>query len=222
MKFIICLLFSIVAFSQTKPLELKIDSISTSTTEDNHRKYILHYHITNLHDKAVSFVLNTKSIIPIQGGSLRSNPYYKIYENEKSFDVSRIFVGEKTTRMFADRKALEKYQDSILNVIKNKTPDQLLLEKKQTFLNNIQKLEPKETLNFEAILVWRKERYFQSDVYEYYIDEKEKYYLELHMNLMREELLSEFSEEEKNELLQDKELTKGWYTSNKVAIDFSE
>ena len=220
MKFIICLLFSIASFSQTKPLELKIDTINSSQDEDNDRRFVLQYHITNLSDKAVSFVLNTKGLIPIGAGSLRSNPYFKIYENGKSFDAQGIFTSGK--RKFESEKAVQDFNDSIRNLFAKKTLEQLLLEKKKNFLNNIQKLEPKETLNFEAVLNWNKQRYFKNDVYEYYIQEKEKYYFELHINLMKEELLLDFSEEERNEILKDKTLTKGWYTSNKVLIDFSE
>ena len=220
MKFIICLLFSIASFSQTKPLELKIDTINSSQDEDNDRRFVLQYHITNLSDKAVSFVLNTKGLIPIGAGSLRSNPYFKIYENGKSFDAQGIFTSGK--RKFESEKAVQDFNDSIRNLFAKKTLEQLLLEKKKNFLNNIQKLEPKETLNFEAVLNWNKQRYFKNDVYEYYIQEKEKYYFELHINLMKEELLMDFSEEERNEILKDKNLTKGWYTSNKVLIDFSE
>ena len=220
MKFIICLLFSIAAISQTKPLDLKIDTIKSSTDEDNDRKFVLQYRITNLSDKAVSFVLNTKGLIPIGAGSLRSNPYFKIYENGKSFDAQGIFTSEK--RKFESEKAVQDYNDSIRNLFVKKTLKQLLLEKKRNFLNNIQKLEPKETRNFEAVLTWNKQRYFKNDMYEYYIQEKENYYFELHINLMKEELLIDFSEEERNEILKDKDLTKGWYTSNKVLIDFSE
>jgi hypothetical protein len=39
---------------------------------------------------------------------------------------------------------------------------------------------------------------------------------------MTEELLLNFSEEEKKEVLKDKILTKGWFTSNKIEIDLSE
>jgi len=222
MRFIICLLFSITAFSQSKPIELKIDSINISSIEDKERMYSIHYHLTNLSDKAISFVLNTKSIIPINGGSLRPYPYYKIYENDKSFDASGIFFSKNTQISFNDEKALKKYQDSIINTFKNKTVEQLLQKKKENFLNNIQHLKPKETLNCIAVLYWDKKRYFKNDAIEYYIEEKEPYSIELHVNLMKEELLLDFSEEERNEILKDLNLTKGWFSSNKVLIDFSE
>jgi len=72
------------------------------------------------------------------------------------------------------------------------------------------------------MFLWDKERYHKNDVIEYFIEEKEKHFFELHINLMTTELLSNFTEEEKKEVLKDKTLTKGWFTSNKVEIDLSE
>ena len=222
MKFIICLLFSVTVFSQTKPLELKIDSIKTTNTTDKDREFIINYHITNLTDKPVSFVLNTKSIIPISSGSLMTSPYYKIYENDKSFDAEGIFFSKNIEYSFNSEQALKKFNDSIDTVIKNKTYEQILAEIKEKFLSNIKKLGPKETIILQTKLYWNKQRYIKNDDIEYYIEEKEKYFFELDINLMKEELLSYLPEEQRKEILKDKDLTKGWYTSNKVPIDFSE
>lgn len=222
MRFIICLLFSITAFSQSKPIELKIDTIITSNTEDNRRKFTIQYHMSNLTDKPITFVLNTVSIIPIGGGSLRPNPYYKLYENKTSIDLSGIFTGEHKSRIFKSEKEYNSYRDSLTNYIKNRTPEDLMKLKRANFIDNIQKMKPNETKNFTAILLWDKQRYHKNDVYEHYIQENEQHFFELHINLMKEELLLTFSEEEKNEILKDQNFTKGWFTSNKVAIDFSE
>ena len=222
MKYLILLLFSFPVFAQSKPIAIKIDSVATSTTEEGRRKFNIYYQITNTTDKEISFVLNLKNIIPIGSGSLRPMPYYKLYENETAIDVSSIFTGEKEMLYFKDEAEMYRYTDSITALIKNKTPEQRQLEKKEDFLNNIQKMSPKEVKNLEAIIVWDKNRYHRNDAIEYYIEEKEKHYLELHINLMTEELLLNFPEEEKKELLKDKILTKGWFTSNKVEIDLSE
>jgi hypothetical protein len=222
LKYLVILLCSINAFSQSKPIELKIDSIKTTNTDYGRREFRIQYHITNLSDKLISFVLDTTDIIPIGGGSLTPNPYYKIYENDTSIDVSHILSGERKTRSFKDEAEYNIYRDSLMNYMKNRTPEQIAQSRKDGFLENIQKLEPKETKYFNTVLAWDKNRYFKNDVIEYYIEEKEKHFLELHINLMSEELLMNFSEEEKKELLKDKALTKGWFTSNKVEIDFSE
>lgn len=222
MKIIIFLLLSLITFSQTKPLELKIDSIRSSDTNDKDREFVLNYHITNLSDKSVSFVLNTKSIIPINSGSLRPNPYYKIYENDKPFEAEGIFFSKNIELSFDSDEALKRYQDSITIAFENKTLEQLLKEKKERFLSNIKSLGPKETMKLQIKLYWNKERYYKNDPIEYYIEEKGNYYFEINVNLMTAELLSDFPKEEINEILKDKNLIKGWYTSNKVPIDFSE
>lgn len=222
MKFIICLLFSITALAQSKPIEIKIDSITATETDYGRRKFTLQYHITNLTDSPISFVLNTKSLIPIGAGSLSPSVYYKLYENETSIDVSGIFTGDRVLRSFKDEAELNRYRDSLMNYMESRTPEQLSQIRKESFLENIQKLAPKETKHFAEVIHWDKERYHKNDVIEYYIEEKEKHFLELHINLMVEELLMKFSEKEKKEVLKDKVLTKGWFTSNKVEIDLSE
>ena len=220
MKFILCLLFSITALAQSKPIELQIDSIKTSNA-DQEREFVISYHITNLTDKSISFVLNTKSATPIAYGSLRPSPYYKIYENDKPFEAN-VFFSKNIELVFDSEEALNRYRDSIDIAIRNKTPEQLSTEKKEKFLSNIKTLKPKETLALQIKLYWSKQRYFKNDEIEYYIEEKEKYFFELHIHLMKEELLLDLDETERNALLKDKVLTKGWFTSNKVEIDFSE
>ncbi|WP_162126566.1 hypothetical protein [Flavobacterium phycosphaerae] len=222
MKNLFFLLFSITFFAQSKPIELKIDSIQTTNTDDGRRKFVLYYNISNLTDKPISFVLNNNTIIPIGSGSLRPFPYYKVYENETPIDISTLFTGDKTISYFKNEAELNRYQDSIMASIKNKTLEQLHQEKKETFLNNIQKMEPKETKNYEAVFVWDKNRYHRNDTIEYYLEEKEKHYIELHINLMTEELLMDFTKEEIQEILKDKHLTKGWFSSNKVELNLGE
>jgi hypothetical protein len=208
MKLFLCLLFSIAVFSQSKQIELKIDSITISNTDDA-RRFTLHYHITNLTKKPISFVLNP-------------SVYYKLYENESSIDVIGIFNDEKETRSFKNKAEFDTYRDSLMNYRKNLTPEQLLQIKKENFLKNIQELASNKTIHFTKILIWDKQRYHKNDVIEYFIEEKEKHFIELHINLMAEELLLSFSEAEKNELLKDKTLTKGWFTSNKMEINLGE
>lgn len=222
MKYLVLFLFCITAFSQSKPIELKIDSLTSSNTDDGSRKFTLQYHITNLSDKPVSFVLNTNSLIPIGAGSLNPAVYYKLYENESSVDVSGIFTTTKGTRYFKDETEYKRFEDSLTIALKNRTPEDKTQKRKAFFLNNIQTFKANETKYFTEELIWDKKRYHKNDVIEYYIQENEKHFFELHINLMREELLSNFTEEEKKEVLKDKILTKGWFTSNKVEIDLSE
>lgn len=207
--------------AQSKTVEIKINSVK-ATNEENIRNFTLTYTISNLTDKTINFILNPKIIIPIGGGSLNPSVYYKIYEDESSIDVNGIFTRSGSSKSFKNDKEMQKYSDSIVNAFKNRTVEMLEKESKQRISNNILELKPKEERQYEIVLSWDKTRYFRNDVIEYYINETAKHYLELHINLMQDELLSLFTDDEKTELLKDKNLIKGWYTSNKVLIDFSE
>jgi hypothetical protein len=222
LKYFILLLLSITVHAQSKPIVIKIDSIATTEAEDNRRAFKLHYQITNTTNQEISFVLDLKTIIPIGAGSLKPMPYYKVYENEMTLEVNGIFTGEKQVLNFKNEAEMYRYQDSITATFQNKTPEQWQQEKKEYFLNNIQKMQPNEVKHFDAVIVWDKNRYHRNGDIEYFIEEKEKHFIELHINLMTEELLLSFSEAEKNEILKDKILTKGWFTSNKMEINLGE
>lgn len=223
MKYFYLLLFCTTLFAQSKAVEIKINSLK-AINEENTRSFILTYTISNLTDKTINFILNPNSIIPIGAGSLNPSVYYKLYENESSIDVSGVFsiVGGGPSKSFKDDKEMQKYSDSIVNLFKNKTLEILEKERKERITNNIQELKPKEEKHYEAVLNWDKKRYFRNDVMEYYINETAKHYFELHINLMQDELLSIFTPEEKTELLKEKNMVKGWFSSQKVEIDFSE
>jgi len=221
MKYFYILFFCLTAFSQSKPLELKILSL-TEIDSVSERTFSLGFSISNKTDKTIHFILNPEGLIPISGGSMRPNPYYKIYEKETSIDISNLFTGRKVSRTFKSEEDFKKYQDSLSEVVKNKTLEELVKENKASTIKNIQEMKPNETKEYSSTFRWDKNRYFKNDVMEYYIDEKESHFFELHINLMKEELLSKFSEEEQNEILKDKNFIKGWFTSNKVEINFRE
>lgn len=220
-KLLFILLYSTFLFGQ-KPVEIKIDSLTSSDETQEERTFAIKYSITNKTNKTIHFILNPEGLIPISGGSMRPNPYYKVYEKETSIDMSNLFTGPKVSRTFKNEEDFKKHQDSLFEVIKNKTFEELVKENKASTIKNIQELKSGETLKYSSTFRWDKNRYFKNDVMEYYIDEKEPHFFELHINLMKEELLSKFSEEEKNEILKDKNFIKGWFTSNKVEINFRE
>ena len=221
MKHFYFLFFCATLFVQSQTVEIKIISLQ-ATNEANTRSYNLIYTISNLSDKTINFVLNPNSIIPIGAGSLNPSVYYKLYENNSSIDVSGVFTQQGKSKSFKDDKEMQKYSDSLFNTFKSKTLEILEKERKERITNNIQELKPKEERQYEAVLNWDKTRYFRNYVIEYYINETAKHYFELHINLMQDELLSKFTPEEKTELLKEKNIVKGWFTSPKVEIDFTE
>ncbi|TDP58762.1 hypothetical protein [Flavobacterium dankookense] len=220
-KLFFILLYSSFLFGQ-KPVEIRIDSLTSYDETQEERTFTIKYSITNKTDKTINFILNPEDLIPISGGSMRPKPYYKIYENETSIDMNSLFTRRKETRTFKNEEDFKKYQDSLSEVVKNKTLEELVKENKANTIKNILEMKPNETREYSTTFRWDKNRYFKNDVMEYYIDEKEPHFFELHINLMKEELLSKFSEKEKNEILKDKNFIKGWFTSNKVEINFRE
>lgn len=220
-KLLHILLYSTFLFGQ-KPIELKIESLTSVDKTQDERTFTINYSITNKTDKTIHFILNPNNLIPISAGSLNPSIYYNVYENEISIDVSGIFTGNRTTRNFKDEAEVKKYNDSIVETFKNKTVEKLIQDSKANTVKNIQEFKPNETREYSITFNWNKNRYFKNDVMEYYIDENESHFYELHINLMKEELLSKFSDEEKNEILKDKNFIKGWFTSNKVEINFRE
>ncbi|WP_412477006.1 hypothetical protein [Flavobacterium sp. TBRC 19031] len=222
MKLIICLFFAITVFGQEKPIEIKIDSLSVLNSSESERKFVLHFHLTNLTNKPISFILNPKDLIPIGAGSLRPNVYYKLYENDTAIEANGILNGDSSIRYFKSEAEYTRYIDSVDTYIKSRTPEQLSQIKKEGFLEHIQNMEANQTKHFRSILVWDKRRYHRNDAIEYYIEEKEKHFIELHINLMTEELLSDFTAAEKKDVLSNKIFIKGWFTSNKMEIDLGE
>lgn len=222
MKFLCLLLLYNTVFSQSKPVEIKIDTLTTSTDLYKERSFKLKYTIINRTDKTIYFILNPNALIPIGGGSLNPSVYYKVYEKESSIDANRILSIKTDSKNFKTQREVEKHQDSIRQAFENKSLETIEKERKERLGNNIQELKPNEKKQYQATLLWYKERYFRNDAIEYYISETDKHYFELHINLMKEELISGWSETDKQELLKKKNFVKGWYTSNKVEIDFSE
>lgn len=222
MKLIFCLFFAITVFGQEKPIEIKIDSLSVLNSSESERKFVLHFHLTNLTNKPISFILNPKDLIPIGAGSLRPNVYYKLYENDTAIEANGILNGDSSIRYFKSEAEYTRYIDSVDTYIKSRTPEQLSQIKKEGFLEHIQNMEANQTKHFRSILVWDKRRYHRNDAIEYYIEEKEKHFIELHINLMTEELLSDFTAAEKKDVLSNKIFIKGWFTSNKMEIDLGE
>lgn len=221
MRHLYLFFFCVSLFAQSKPVEIKINSL-IAVNESNERNFNLTYTISNLTDKTINFILNPNLVIPIESGSLNPSVYYKLYENETAIDVGRVLTRTKLKKSFKDKKEMQKYSDSIFNVYKNKSEETLQKEKKKRISDNIQELKPKEERQYQITLNWNKTRYFRNDIIEYYISETTKHFFELHINLMQDELLSDFTFGEKEEILKDKNIIKGWFTSQKVEIDFGE
>lgn len=213
-------MFSIVTFSQNKLIELKIDSIMTDNSNPKERKFTINYHIKNLTGSPVTFILNTKSLIPISIGSLKYIPYYKVFEENTSIDFHIRNNGINKKFDINSILGYRKEKDSTFKPIE-KYIEKVQKEKNEILVNSITKIDVKESKKYSVTLFWDKERYQIHDDYEYYLDEKLKHYFEISIHLMKEELKEKFTTEQFKTLIEDKTFIKGWFTSNKVEIDLS-
>jgi hypothetical protein len=212
------ILFSITTFYQNKFVELKIDSLITDNSDPKERKFTINYHIKNLTEKPIAFVLNTNSIAPVVLGSGSISLYYKLFEENSSIDLAGIFRTKKGKSTLDSIFGLKTNEDSLSKNIRDYL-EKLKKSHNKALLNSIVKIAPNEIKYYSIALFWNKERYQKEDDIEYYLDEKLKHYFEISANLMKEELENKFSPEQFKSIIEDKTLVKGWFTSNKVEID---
>ena len=232
MRFILLfLLFFGCSFGQNRPIEIKIDSItSIDSAEFLDREFTINYYIKNLSNNEVSFFLNTKRFIPSSASSMQHVTTYRLFQNEKPIDVSQVFTGQRTFFKYEgnDPKAFEEFmknkKDSILLEFEKIKSDTLHTWKKKNkaIMSSIFVLKPNETKHFVQKLNWTKQRYYKSFDLEYYFDEESKYYLQLELSLMKKEFSDRLSEEEFENIMKNPNFIKGNYYSNKVEINFKE
>jgi hypothetical protein len=82
-------------------------------------------------------------------------------------------------------------------------------------------LQPKESKSFVIKTSWDKKRYYIQDDLEYYLDENDKFELELTLQLIKTHFKDRLSAEEFAKIAKDKNFLEGVYTSNKIDIRFN-
>lgn len=221
-KYLFFLLFPISLFSQTKPLSFELDAITHADSTASERIYTLEYHITNKSDKAVSFVLDAEKLIPINGGSQSHKMYFKIFENEKEVDMDHIFDNKFKREMIFSKRYEDKTQEEIEKISHEESMEYFRKQISESIMSSIIRLKPNEIKKFKAKLYWNRERYRKQGDIEYYINETGPYFIELSFNLMTDEFENKLSPEEFQTIRSDQSFIKGWYTSNKMEINFKE
>lgn len=225
------LLIGFWSFSQNRPIEIKIDSItSKDSNEYRDREFTIVYHIKNLSNKEVSFFLNTKKFIPSTASSMQYVPTYRLFQNGNPFDV---YEGFSRNRRVLKLDALnpksyeeynKKFMDSITSESERMRTDTLYAwtKKNKEILNSIFVLKPNESKQFVEKINWNKKSYVKSHDLEYYIDEDSKYYLQLELSLLKKEFGDRLTKEELEKIMKNPNFLKGNYYSNKVEINFKE
>lgn len=227
MRILFCLLcFSTIVWAQKPVLELQMDNVKVTDTLSNHRKFTISYHIENLSDNQVSFYLDTKSIGSQATASLSYKPFYKIFQGNEYLNFEGIF-NTREDKIYSEKSLLdfEHKMDSIFQAYQKSggtNEDKFWVFSNQQLKASVITLQPKEKKGFSTTLIWNKKRYFKYFDNEFYLDEKEKHFIELSINLMKEELKAKLSADEFQAIQNDKSFIKGWFTSNRVAIDFGQ
>jgi hypothetical protein len=88
--------------------------------------------------------------------------------------------------------------------------------------SSIHTFRPKEIRLLTETFYWNKRRYYKVDDLEYYIDEKEPYYLELSMIHYKKDFQYFFPEEEYKKMKDNPNFLEGTILSNKMEINFKE
>lgn len=231
-----------ISFGQKPPIEIKIDTITSSDSIPDERIFTVNYHIENLTDSEISFFLNPNGMTPNARASMSKNVNFKLFQNEEIIDIDDIFT-TKASKLYEEGMRNAKTEDEKNAIMTKFFEDNLKInldsinieaekhqfdenydkqEKQKWFSESTIKLKPKEIKHYSHQLEWFKNRYFKIDAIEYYLDEKTPHYFEISINLMKAEFKNQLTEEDFQTIMNNKNFIKEWFTSNKVEINFKE
>ena len=219
---LILFFFSIFSFAQNTALEIKIDSITSVDSVKKERKFKINYHIENRTNNSISFILNPNSIRSNATSSLSYTPAYRLYQEDEVINADNIFNTKKA------KESIDKILKD-LKFKKGRSKDDLLNEQKimeaqtsRDIINSIIKLNPKEVKEYSIVLDWDRNRYLNYFDNEYYLDEKATHYIDLCVNLFKDELKDKLLPADYKKIMEDKTIIKGTAQSNKKEINFKE
>lgn len=199
-------------------LEIRIDSVSVDDSQAAGRDFRIHFRIRNIADTNVSFFLETNQVMPNGSSSLSNKPFYRIWQGETLMDVSGIFDSWTRNNPPADLIMI----DTIASRGEPWSRDDYDAYRRKSIRESRQRLASGESIDLTTTLRWDRERYIQHDEFEYYLDEQMPHYIEIGVNLLREEHRDHFTEAEFAELMAEPHFIRGWYISEKVFLDFGK
>ena len=234
LRIILFILYSSLSFGQ-KPLEIIIDSITSYDSIANIRKFTVNYHIQNTSDKEVKFINCSYPMTNFYPDVNKLKVYSVIVENDKYI---RLNILNKNIRQMQHLDSLDNAESAearakiMLAYIKNRPRDTIKMKEEVARRRKINDFEyvksaihtfqPKEVRTFTETFYWNKRRYFKVDDLEYYIDEKEPYYLELSMVFYKKDFQYFFPEEDYKKMKDNPNFLEGYYVSNRMEINFKE
>ena len=242
MKQFLFILISFTTFAQSPAIKFEIESIKSIDSISTERIFIINYYIENLTNNEVSFFLNPNNLIPNSRASMSKNVAYNLYENDEKLYLVDVF---STRQMINYRRKWESIKnnserDKFLNenlskeinikidsITKGKKEYQeienyFLKKEREMLLKSRMKLAPKDIKKYSIALIWDKTRYYKIDDIEFYINENLPHYINLSINLMKEEFKDKLSPDEFQKIMSNPYFLKGWFTSNKMEINLRE
>jgi hypothetical protein len=241
MKHIYILFFTISSLAQNQPIKIDINSI-TDIDSLSFRKYTIHYSIKNTTGDRISFFLNPDNVIAGSGGSMRTDVSATLFQENEELPMHTILSSKSKNRELPagfenlpegkEKNAiLKKYLKEVLNfdidmeieeIKKNDNETFRLKKSSERLMQSLMTLDPFETKQYFKIFYWDKKRYYKNNEFEYYINEKSNCFLELYIVLLKEEFKEKLTENDLSMITNTPNFIKGWFTSNKVEINFRE
>ena len=242
MKSFLLSLLSILSFAQNSAIKIEIDSITSSDSIPTERKFTINYHIENLTDNDISFFLNPTVLTPNSRASMSKNVIYNLYQYDEKLDMDGVFTNRRridfdnkvqSVKSDAERDKLYKEffmsdlnmnLDSIVKGDKSEKEinDYFLKGNSKELLKSIMTIASKKTSHYKIEVIWNKKRYHKIDNIEFYLNEDIPHYIDFTLNLMREEFKDKLTPDDYQQIITNPNFIKGWYTSNRVEINFKE
>lgn len=229
------LLINFYSFGQLKPIEIKIDSIISSDSISNVRKFNVNYHIQNTTDKEVSFINCIYPLNNFYPDVKELKVYSIIVEDDKYVKLN---ILHKNILLMHHLDSLDNARSSeertkiIQYYLKNNSRDTTKFKneiERRRKINDFEYVksaiitfQPNEIRYFTDTYYWNKKRYYKVNDLEFYIDEKEPYFLELSMVFFKKEFQHFFPEEDYKKMKDNPNFLDGHIVSNRIEINFKE
>ena len=202
----------------------------------------INYQIENTTPREVQFFLNPTSLIAQAASSMTLFTVYKMYRNgvydtmdgpfyEKMYpeqdEMEDITDYNSPDAMAFISKLKQKYQDRKKQYINDykknggESTNEDWIVNNQKLMNTIVTLQPNEVKNFVIQTSWHRNRYIKIADYEFYLDEKDKFEIQLLLILNKSDRKQFLTEKELSNIKNNLNFIEGTVTSNRMEISFN-
>lgn len=221
-------MFSIQSFCQNK-MDIKLISIEKKQSEyKTHNIYSVKIELRNNTNEELRFFFNGDYISNINKSSLSNAISYQVYKEEDALRHFYFSRKDYESNVFEKSNATIDYSkkiDSLINIYKSKggkRDDKAWILKKYNLERIICNLKPNEIKNLKFDLYWNKIRMTSDeDSNEMYLDEKSKYFIDVHLVLIKNHYKNYFEPEEFAEIENNPNFIEGYFKSNKLELDLN-